>query len=112
MDPLTTADKVKSIATHLDTMPNESIDIYIEDASLEVSSSGIKERYQERAARYLAAHMASLNVRQASTQKVGEVSQTFSGAAGGGISATPYGEEYKRILSKFKARPSLNLTVL
>ncbi|MFC2948538.1 DUF4054 domain-containing protein [Virgibacillus sediminis] len=110
MESLTTAARVKSIASHLKAVSNEDMDVYIEDASQEVSSSPIKEEYRERATRYLAAHMASLNVRQAQNQKVGEISQTFTTTGGAGIDSTPYGQEYDRILKKSK--PLLNLTVI
>lgn len=109
---LTTVAKVQAIAKHLKALTPEDLEVYIEDASLEVSSSSIKSEYQERATRYLAAHMASLNVRQAQVQRVDGMSQTFAGAGGAGTSATPYGQEYERILKKFKGRPSINLTVL
>lgn len=117
MDPLkgtTTAAKVKSIAGHLKAVPDEDLTVYIEDASLEVSSSLISPEYRERAVRYLAAHFASLNVRQVQNQKVGDLSQTFQTTAGAapGLDSTSYGQEYLRILKKFNPRPSLKLTVL
>lgn len=114
MDALTTAAKVQSIAKHLKAIVPEDLEIYIEDASLEVSSSLISAEYREKATRYLAAHMASLNVRQLVNQKVDGLSQTFQAAAGAapGLESTSYGQEYLRILHMFKARPSLKLTVL
>ncbi|WP_088005608.1 DUF4054 domain-containing protein [Indiicoccus explosivorum] len=114
MEPLTTAVKIKSIANHLKSLPDTDLAVYIEDASLEVSSSSVPEAYRERAVRYLAAHLASLNVRQVQQQKVADMSQTYQDGSESnkGLDATAYGQEYARLLKRFAVRPSLNLTVL
>lgn len=114
IEALTTPVKVQAIAKHLKAITADDLAVYIEDASLEVSSSPISKEYREKATRYLAAHMASLNVRQVQQQKVGELSQTFqdTSVTNKGLEATSYGQEYARILKKFDPRPSLKLTVL
>lgn len=114
VEALTTAIKVQAIAKHLKAVAAEDLAIYVEDASLEVSSSPITTEYREKATRYLAAHMASLNIRQLVNQKVDGLSQTFESTSGAapGLDSTSYGQEYLRILKKFNPRSSLKLTVL
>jgi hypothetical protein len=114
----TTPVRVKSIAKHLNIMSDEDLQIFIDDAYQEVLTTGAKEEYHERLTRYLAAHMASINVRQANEESVGPLTKIYnlsraSGETGkGAFMLTPYGEEYDRLMRRVTGRGRLNLTVV
>lgn len=110
----TTPEKVRSIAKHLASLSDDELNIVIDDAYMEVKGLKIKEEYEERLNRYLAAHLASLNIRQAVSERVGDLSKTYAESeqsVGKGLESTPYGQEYKRLLALY-GRPKLNLTVI
>lgn len=109
----TTAARIKSIAKHLKELPDSDIEVFIDDAYMEVSDLNVKEEYEERLTRYLAAHLASLNVRQAMAEKVADMSRSYAPhelIAGKGLELTAYGQEYKRLVKKY-GPPKLNLVV-
>lgn len=108
----TTPVKVRAIAKHLVTLSDDELNIVIDDAFIEVSAHKVKAEHEERLTRYLAAHLASFNIRQASAEKVADLSKSYASiSAGEGLDSTPYGQEYKRLLVKY-SRPKLNLTVI
>lgn len=98
----TTPERVKAIATHLKSMPDETVQIYIDDAVVEVSELNVPGKHHERLQRYLAAHLASLNVRRATSKTVSDMSISYSNTTGAGLDATEYGQEYKRLLRKLR----------
>jgi len=98
----TTPERVKAIAAHLKSMPDETIQIYIDDAVVEVSELNVPGKYHERLQRYLAAHLASLNVRRATSKTVSDMSISYSSTTGAGLDTTEYGQEYKRLLRKLR----------
>lgn len=109
----TTPDRVRSIAKHLSSLTDDQLQIIIDDAYQEVKSLGIQEEYEERLTRYLSAHLASLNVRQTQSESVGPMRKDYttqSISANTGLSSTPYGQEYSRLVKKYK--PKINLTVI
>lgn len=111
---LTTVDKVKSIAEHLQVLTDEQVLLLIDDASLEVGELKVADKYKEKLTRYLAAHYGSLNVRQAQSESVGPIKQTFMSSAidtSKGLDATAFGQEYARMLKLYIKKP-LNLVVI
>jgi len=99
---------------------DERLTMYIEDASLEVSSLSVPELYQERLARYLAAHLVVLSITKDQTvirEKVDVIERQYSEPNKNfGLLATKFGQEYQRILDEleeqFKPKKSINLVVL
>lgn len=111
---LTTPDKVKSIAKHLSSLPDEQVLLLIADASLEVFELPIKDIYKEKCTRYLAAHYGSLNVRQTQAETVGPIKRSYTSGNiddRKGLDSTTYGQEYARLVKKYSPK-SINLMVL
>lgn len=111
---LTTIDKVKAIATHLQVLTDEQVSLLIDDATLEVSELKVDDKYKEKLTRYLSAHYGSLNQRQAQSETVGPIKRTFTSSAidaSKGLDATPFGQEYARLL-KLYSKKTINLVVI
>lgn len=108
----TTIDKVRAIADHLDTLDDEQIQIYIDDAKLELSEYGYDSKYEEKLQRYFAAHLATLQVRRPQKESISDMSVTYGSTRSADESTnfemTKYGKELKRLLSK-DAGPNLVL---
>lgn len=111
--------RVRSIAKHLSSMSDDDLQVFIEDAYQEiVDTTGVKSIYYERLTRWLAAHYASLNIRQANVERVGPVQRQYNLSRTGGetgkpgIQSTPYGLEYDRLMKRLTGRGRLNLTVI
>lgn len=98
----TTPKRIRAIAKHLHGMDDDSLQIYIDDAKMEVASLNVPGRYHERLQRYLAAHLASLNIQRASSKTVSDLSISYNNTTGLGLDATEYGQEYKRLLRKIQ----------
>ena len=114
---LTTPARVKEMGNEFISMTNERINMFIEDASLEVSSLSVPVSYQERLARYLTAHLASVNNQRVIKEKVDVIERTYSDPnKNDGILSTKYGQEYQRvldlILKQSAPKKSINLVVL
>ncbi|MGC7930577.1 DUF4054 domain-containing protein [Lysinibacillus sp. VIII_CA] len=117
---LTSIERVRMLSEEFTTIDDERLTMYIEDASLEVSSLSFPELYQERLARYLAAHLAVLSVTKDQTvirEKVDVIERQYSEPNKNiGLLATKFGQEYQRILDEleeqFKPKKSINLVVL
>lgn len=110
----TTPEKVRGIANHLKSMTDDQLQIYIADATLELEGMKLKkEAGREVLTRYLAAHLTSLNLQRAQSQKVSDLSLTYASSAAGekGLDSTEYGQEYQRLLRKY-GLPKINLTVI
>lgn len=107
----TTVDKVKAIAKHLKNLSDEDIQMYIDDAILEVKEYRIADKYKERLQRYLAAHLASLDIRREESRSFEGASVTYSTSESSGkeLDSTSYGQEFKRLLRKAQG---LRLTVI
>lgn len=113
VEPLTTPEKVKSIAKHLSSLSDDQVLLLIEDATLEVSELPVKDVYKEKLTRYLAAHLGSLNIRQTQSESVGPMRKNYSTQSinsNTGLGATSYGQEYERLLKKYN--PKVNLMVI
>ncbi|MFB6475769.1 DUF4054 domain-containing protein [Paenibacillus glucanolyticus] len=100
----TTPQKVRGIAKHLSGLSDEDLQLYIDDSYQDVISlyKAKDESYHERLTRYLAAHMASLNIRRVTSQKVDGMQMTYEsgGKDGDGLESTEYGLEFLRLLNR------------
>lgn len=113
-EPLTTPEKVKSIAKHLEPLTDTQVLLLIEDATLEVEELKVDQKYKEKLTRYLSAHYGSLSERQAQSETVGPIKRTFTSSAietSKGLDATPFGQEYQRLLKLYQPK-KINLTVI
>ncbi|MBD8026428.1 DUF4054 domain-containing protein [Ureibacillus sp. Re31] len=109
---LTTPEKVRMMGKEFTNMTDEQLNMYIEDASLEVSSLSVPDEQKERLTRYLAAHLASVNTRKIVREKVDVIERQYSDQGSTeGLLSTPYGQEYQRILKKI-SKKTINLMVL
>ncbi|AJK87680.1 MULTISPECIES: DUF4054 domain-containing protein [Lysinibacillus] len=117
---LTSIERIRMLSDEFTLITDERLTMYIEDASLEVSSLSVPELYQERLARYFAAHLAVLSVTKDQTvirEKVDVIERQYSEPNKNiGMLATKYGQEYQRILEELeeqlKPKKSINLVVL
>lgn len=120
MPTLTTIERVRLLGSEFDAISDARLEMCIEDASLEVSSLSVPEIYQERLARYLAAHLAILSVTKGQAvirEKVDIIERQYSDPSKYiGLLASKFGQEYQRILveleEQLKPRKSINLMVL
>ncbi|MFA1738016.1 DUF4054 domain-containing protein [Lysinibacillus fusiformis] len=117
---ITSIDRIRMLSDEFTSISDDRLTMYIEDASLEVSSLSVPELYQERLVRYLAAHLAVLSVAKDQTvirEKVDVIERQYSDPNNNiGLLGTKYGQEYQRILEELgdqlKPKKSINLVVL
>src|SRR5579875_946622 len=99
-----TVSAVRLMSDEFANMSDEKIQLFIDDAYLEVTTEySVQEQHHERLARYLAAHLAYLDIKEVSKEAVGSLSREYQKRAGNdntGILSTPFGQEYKRILDR------------
>lgn len=115
----TTPEKVRAVARHLKPVSDADLQLVIDDAYQDVLDlyKAKNEAYHERLTRYLAAHLASLNVRRATSQKVADMQVTYASQNRSVVSrerdleATEYGQEFLRLLRLCQGT-SLPLTVI
>lgn len=99
----TTISKIRAIASHLGSLPDSTLQMYIDDAKLEMQNMKYNKKYEEKIMRYLAVHYATLQVPRVKQEKIdGLGSQSFSDATSGkeGLQSTEYGQEVLRMLKK------------
>lgn len=112
----TTPDRVRGMGNELTSLTDDQLNMYIEDASLEVSSLTVPEQHKERLTRYLAAHLASMSMKRVVKEKLDVIERQYNNSANAeGLSSTSYGQEYLRLVSLLEEsdkRPKLNLVVL
>lgn len=100
-----TPEKLKSFAP-LGKIPDATLQIYIDDAALEVARFKISGANREKLQRYLAAHYASVSHPRPASRRVSDVSVTYSqGPVREDLDATEYGREYKRLLRLLIRKP-------
>ena len=96
--------RVRAIASNLVGKTDDELQIFVDDAIMEVAEvKSLPTSMRERAQRYLAAHLATLDTRRESSRSLGQFSVSYeSDKSGGGsmLYATPYGQEYLRIIRK------------
>ena len=110
----TTPERVYAIASHL---AGRDLALFIEDAYYDVLNVyGVPDAEAERPTRYLAAHLATLDIRRTSEESVSDMKLKYTAdAAGGtGIDSTPYGQEFMRLIGRWYRgdRPQIGLVVL
>lgn len=112
----TTLERIRATASHLAAVPDTTLMLFIEDATLEVSGLNAPEKYQERLVRYLAIHLASISPKTVLKEKLEGLEKTYANTgASGGLLSTTYGAEYQRLLDELEVpekKKTLNLTVL
>lgn len=112
----TTPERVRGMGKELVPLTDDQLNMYIEDASLEVSSLTVPEEHKERLTRYLAAHLAFMSMKRVVKEKLDVIERQYSDSASAeGLNSTPYGQEYLRLVSNLSGsskRPKLNLVVL
>lgn len=109
---LTTPARVRTMGSTFTSMTDDQLNIFIEDASLEVSSLHVPEDHKERLTRYLAAHLATVNARKVIREKVDVIERQYSDQGTTiGLQSTPYGQEFERILKKI-TKKTINLMVM
>ncbi|MFJ6210591.1 DUF4054 domain-containing protein [Lysinibacillus sp. NPDC092081] len=118
--PLTSIERIRMLSDEFTSVSDERLTMYIEDASLEVSSLNAPELYQERLTRYLAAHLAILSVSKDQTvirEKMDIIERQYSDPSKNiGLLATRWGQEYQRILDELDEqltpKKTINLLVM
>ncbi|MFO7820048.1 MAG: DUF4054 domain-containing protein [Halanaerobacter sp.] len=98
----TNVDNVRNIASHLDELEDSQIELYMEDAELEIPDDIMDSEYGEKAHRYLTAHLATLDVRRPTREDKLNLSVSYSDddTKENVLSTTKYGKEYSRIAKK------------
>lgn len=117
---LTTIERVQLLSDDFATISEERLNMYIEDASFEVSSLNLPEKYHERLTRYLSAHLVALSEKKDQAvirEKVDVIERQYSNPNDNfGLLATKFGQEYQRILDELqellKPKKTINLMVL
>lgn len=117
---LTTLERVRLLGDEFASIPDERLTMFIEDASLEVSSLNLPVLHHEKLARYLAAHLASLDKSKEQAvirEKVDVIERQYSDPNKYiGITATKYGQEYQRLVEELESiippQKKINLMVI
>ncbi len=99
----TTPERVKAMADHLAAIPTETLEMYIEDAALDLRAFRLGG-FREKAERYLAAHLGTLGYPRPQSQSVSDMSETARGSFTEGLKLTEYGQEVLRILKRITPR--------
>ncbi|UPW82329.1 DUF4054 domain-containing protein [Lysinibacillus sp. Ag94] len=118
--PLTSIERIRMLSDEFTSISDERLTMYIEDASIEVSSLSAPEIYRERLARYLAAHLAVLSISKDQTvirEKMDVIERQYSDPSKNiGLLATRWGQEYQRILDELDEqltpKKTINLMVI
>lgn len=102
----TTVDKLKYTAKEVSNLPEKALEMHIDDAFLEVQEANFPEKHEERANRYLAAHLATLGDKNVKSEAVGSLKREYSGknVSFQNLKGTAYGQEYLRLLEEFTDR--------
>lgn len=96
----TTPERVWATAPHLKALDEATILIYIEDAKNYMQDYKIAAKDYELTQRLLTQHFASLSVRQASSEKVSDLSRSYKMEVGKGLASTPYGQQFLDIVRR------------
>ena len=117
---LTTIERLRLLSDEFAAVSDARLTMYIEDATSEVSSFLFPEQYNERLARYLAAHYVALSLTKSQSvirEKVDVIERQYSDPNKNfGLLATKFGQEYQRMLDELqvllKPKKGINLVVL
>lgn len=104
---------VKLTASELSKMSDDAINLFIDDAWLEVNKK-FPDEYKEKACRYLACHLAVLNNQNTRSEQIGSLKKEYSGfhTTFTDLKRTVYGQEYIRLTKEYSNRGSFTLTVV
>lgn len=110
----TTIERLKNTVKQAENMSEGTLEMYIDDAFLDVQEAKFPEMQQERANRYLAAHLVVLADKHVISEAVGPLKRNYSGvnADSQDLQTTPFGQEYLRLFDKHARKKSLNLVVV
>ncbi|WP_228472918.1 DUF4054 domain-containing protein [Listeria welshimeri] len=99
----TTVAKLKITAKSIVNLSEEALNVFIDDAFMQVQSAGFPEEYEDIANRYLAAHLATLDDKNIKSEAVGSLKREYSGnnVLFTNLKSTSYGQEYLRLLTDF-----------
>jgi len=108
----TSIEKLKNTVAQAAGKSDETLEMYIDDAYLDVIEARFPEAQRERANRYLAAHFVVLAERQVLSEAVGPLKRSYRSTNRDftDLDTTAFGQEYLRLLNKFTKR-ALNLAV-
>ena len=108
-----TVKDVKLTAAELANTSDDTIELFIKDAWLEVDSK-FKEEYKEKACRYLACHLAVLNNQNTRSEQIGSLKKEYSGFQSSftDLKRTVYGQEYLRLLNNYTNVNKISLIVI
>lgn len=112
-DNKTTVEKARLTAAELADVSDESIQLFINDAWLEVEEK-FQSKYQEKACRFLACHLAVLNNQNTKSEQIGPLKKEYSGfhSTFTDLKRTVYGQEYLRLLKSYTNSNGLSLLVM
>ncbi|MEH7214777.1 DUF4054 domain-containing protein [Priestia megaterium] len=109
----TTPEIIQNTAEHLASMSSDVLQIFIDDATLEVEDLNVSEDNKQRLIRYYATHLATLKAQTVKREKMDVMETEYNVTTNAvGFDTTPYGQEYSRLLKKLTKRNSINLMVL
>lgn len=114
MSLLITPEIIQKTASHLVNVDPAVLQIFIDEATLEVEDLDISEGNKERLVRLYATHLASLKAENIKREKLdGLETEYHAPVASAALESTSYGQEYQRLFNKLTEKPkSLNLMVL
>lgn len=111
----TTVEKLKLTAKELTSLSDDALEQYIEDAWLDVEKANFPEQFQDKANRYLAAHLATFADKDVKSEAVGSLKREYSekDASLLDLESTAYGQEYLRLLEEYgNGGRGMNLVVI
>ncbi|MBC9789541.1 DUF4054 domain-containing protein [Carnobacterium maltaromaticum] len=109
----TTVDKVKQTAKEIVLLSDSAISLFIEDAFLDVQEQNFPSNIEEKANRYLAAHLAIMSDKNVTSEAVGSLKREYSSKDSSlkGLELTAYGQEFLRLKKEY-VRSGISLVVI
>ncbi|HAA4684508.1 TPA_asm: DUF4054 domain-containing protein [Listeria monocytogenes] len=109
----TDVSKLKLTASSLASVSDDSLQVHIDDSYLEVQEKGFPEKFEERANRYLAAHLATLANKNVKSEAVDSLKREYYEVKGdSGLLSTEYGQEYARLLKEANGGSGISMVVV
>lgn len=96
----TTPEKLVLMAKKLASLSEDALNMFIDDAYLQVQADKFPETIEEVANRYLAAHLATMETVNVKSEAVSSLKKEYYDKNAGlvDLSATNYGQEYQRLV--------------
>ncbi|EUJ44047.1 DUF4054 domain-containing protein [Listeria fleischmannii] len=111
----TTVEKLKLTAKGLANLSVDALQLFIDDAFMQVKEAGFPDEWQDVANRYLAAHLAVLDEKNVKSEGVGPLKREYSDKDLSflDLNSTAYGQEYARLLKLYgDGRKGLSMVVV